>query len=514
MGKIIGIDLGTTNSCVAVLENGNPVIIHTGLGSRFIQSAVRVLDNGEVIVGENAYRARILDPQNTITSIKRFIGRHYNEVFDIATTVPYNVIPGSNNLAMVEINGNEFSPQTISAMILQSLKSAAETYLGQEITEAVITIPAYFNEAQRQATKEAGEMCGLIVRRIINEPTAAALAYGYNKGLNNYKIAVFDLGGGTFDITILELGEGVFEVKSISGDGFLGGNDFDEHIIRWLVEELELEYNLDISQNPEALQYIRDVSITAKCDLSVATQTVINIPASLIGNKTKNDVEIILTRDKFEEICEELFERLKSPCITALANAGGRSIDKVILVGGATRMSRISEIVKEIFGINPSKSVNPDEAVALGAAIQGAVMTGEVKDVLLLDVVKHGLGVETEKGTVILIIQEDTTIPTKKTETFSTAFDNQTSVEIHILQGNDNLAINNKSLGRFILENIPPAPSGTPKIDVTFDIDANAILHITAKDQATGKEVKVRIEPLTGLTKDEYEQTLPTIKKV
>ncbi|MCW3110370.1 MAG: dnaK [Segetibacter sp.] len=511
MGKIIGIDLGTTNSCVAVIENGVPVIIETGLGSRILKSAVRILENGEIVVGENAYRARILDPENTITGIKRFMGRRYNEVFDISQTVPYKIVIGDNNLAMINAHENFYTPQYISASILRALKVSAETHLEEEISEVVITVPAYFNEIQRQATIEAGEIAGFNVRRIINEPTSAALAYGLNKTKLDAKIAIFDLGGGTFDISILELGEGVFEVKSISGDGFLGGDDFDTMIVKWILHELEIRYSIDLSQDPVALELIREAATKAKCELSFVEEAPIELP--VIDNK---NFILNITRLKFEEICEELFERLINPCEVALKEAeySSNQIEQVILIGGATRMPKITEIVMRVFGALPLKGINPDEAVALGAAVQAGVLSGSVKDVLLLDVTAIALGVETVGGVTTKMINANTTIPTRKTQIFTTSLNNQTSIELNILEGEDKLAINNKSIGRIILEGIEASIAGEPQIEVTFDIDANGKLNVSAKDKLVGNTKTIRIEGLTGLSKDEQSKKILSVKHV
>ena len=498
MAQVIGIDLGTTNSLVAVMEGGKPTIIPNLLGSRKTPSVVRILENGNYIVGENAAKARITDPKNTVAGIKRFIGRRYNEVMDLVPTVPFNVVLGTNNLAMIRCYGIDYSPQVISAMILQYLRASAEKYLGKKVTQAVITVPAYFGDLQRQATYDAGKIAGLEVLRIITEPTAASYAYGLDK-TNNETIIVFDLGGGTFDITVLEVGDGVFEVLGQKGDGFLGGDDFDNRIIDWIIEEIKFEYKVDISNNLLALQRVAEVAKKAKCELSEVSQTQINIPYLMKKDEDFLNLELILTRTKFEEICEELFERLISPCEQAMKDArlSPSDIDKFILVGGATRMKKVSKIIERVYKIKPSNSVNPDEAVALGAAIQAGILAGAVKDILLLDTTTHSLGIETEGGVAIRIIPRNTTIPTKKSETFSTLLDGQTSVEVHIIQGEGKLAIENQTLSRFILDEIPPAPNGVPQIEVTFDIDANGILNVNAKDKLTGKEKSLSIKVST-----------------
>jgi molecular chaperone DnaK len=511
MSKIIGIDLGTSNSCAAVMEGGSLTMIRTTLGSRITKSVVRFPVTGEPIVGEHAYRTRLIDPQNTITGIKRFIGRRYNEVFDIARTVPFKVVIGKNNLAMVEAHNNVYSPQVISAMILRSLKSSAENYLGQAVNKAVITIPAYFNDSQREATKEAGQMAGLEVVRIINEPTAAAMVYGLHKKRDEI-VAVFDLGGGTFDISILEVGEGVVEVRAVSGDNFLGGDDFSNKIVEWMVEEFILDQGLDLSLDPFALQLVREAAEKAKCDLSTLPQTSIEILLLPLG-KNINNLNLVLTRQKFNEICAELFERLFQPCELALKHAESRPT-KVILVGGATRMAKISEVVKTIFGVEPSKSINPDEAVALGAAIQAGVLSGEKTDILLLDLTANSLGVETECGEMMVMLKGNTTIPTIKSAIFSTCLDNQTSVEIHVLEGEGVSVLDNRSLGRFILDGITPAPAGVPQIEVTFDIDPNSILNVSAKDMATGREQKLTVKAVTGLSEDDRAQRVFEVREV
>ncbi len=515
MSKIIGIDLGTTNSCVAVLEGGKPVVIPTGLGSRTTKSVVRFVADGQPVVGEHAYRTRLVDPRNTVAGIKRFIGRRYNEAFDIARAAPFKVVIGQNNLAMIESYGHEYSPQFISGMILKSLKSSAEHYLGEPVNKAVITIPAYFNDAQREATKEAGKMAGLEVMRIINEPTAAAMAYHVGKGREE-RIAVFDLGGGTFDISILDVGEGVLEVKSVSGDNFLGGDDFDDRIVTWIVEEFAIDTGLDLSSDPTARLLITEAAVKAKHDLSSLPETNVTIPFIPLEKKTAPSLNLVLTRNKFNEICDELFERLIQPCETALkqANLKGENIEKVILVGGATRMPRIDQVVKRVFGKEPNKSVNPDEAVALGAAIQAAVLSGDKTDVLLLDVTANALGVECDDGTNLVLLEENTTIPTRKSELFSTALDNQTSVEVHVLEGSAKLAIDNRSLGRIVIDGIPPAPRGMPQIEVIFDIDANGIVNVSVKDIGTGRQAQLTLRAATGLSDDDRAKFVSEIREI
>ena len=507
MGKVIGIDLGTTNSCVAVMEGGEPVIISNNEGFRTTPSVVAFTKTGERIIGHPAKRQAITNPKNTVYSIKRFMGRFYDEVNHEIEQVPYEVVRGANNVARVKVSDKVYSPPEISAMVLQKMKQTAEDYLGEKVTEAVITVPAYFNDAQRQATKEAGVIAGFDVKRIINEPTAASLAYGLDKKKDE-KIAVFDFGGGTFDISILEIGDGVFEVKSTNGDTHLGGDDIDQRLINWMAEEFKKQEGIDLKKDPMALQRLKEAAEKAKVELSSTLQTEINLPFITATESGPKHLVMTLTRAKYEQLCDDLFQKTIEPVEKALKDANIRAsdIDEIILVGGSTRIPRVQEIVKDLFGKEAHKGVNPDEVVAVGAAIQGGVLVGDVKDVLLLDVTPLSLGIETLGGVFTRLIEANTTIPTKKSQIFSTAADSQTSVEIHVLQGDREMAVYNRTIGRFHLDGIPPAPRGIPQIEVAFDIDANGILSVSAKDKATNKEQNIRIEASSGLTKEEIEK--------
>ncbi len=514
MGKVIGIDLGTTNSCVAVIEGKDSVVITNAEGGRTTPSVVAFTKEGNRLVGQPAKRQAITNPTNTIYSVKRFMGRKFNEVAREMEEVPYKIISGPGGRSQVQVGADSYSPPEVSAMVLQKMKQTAEEYLGEKVEDAVITVPAYFNDSQRQATKDAGKIAGLNVLRIINEPTAAALAYGLDKK-NDETIAVFDLGGGTFDVSVLELGDGVFEVKSTNGDTHLGGDDWDQAIIEWLVSEFKKSEGIDLSKDPMGMQRLKEASEKAKVELSSTSSTEINLPYITADQTGPKHLVLTLTRAKFENLTSDLFKRLRQPCLNAIKDAGltAAEINEVILVGGSSRIPMVQAIVKEIFGKEPNKSVNPDEVVAMGAAIQGGVLSGSVSDVLLLDVTPLSMGIETLGGVCTRLIERNTTIPTKKSETFSTAADNQTQVEIHILQGERQMATDNKSLGRFVLDGIPPAPRGTPQVEVTFDIDANGIMHVSAKDKASGKEQSIRIEASSGLTDAEKEAMINDAEK-
>ena len=508
MGRIIGIDLGTTNSCVAVMEGGEPVVIQNSEGQRTTPSMVAFTGKGERLIGQPAKNQMVTNPENTVFSIKRFMGRRFGEVSEEISMVPYNVVKDSSGGARVDISGKQYSPPEISAAILQKMKETAEDYLGEDVTEAVITVPAYFNDAQRQATKDAGRIAGLEVKRIVNEPTAASLAYGFGKENKEEKIAVYDLGGGTFDISILELGDGVFEVKSTNGDTHLGGDNFDQKIIDWLVESFKSDYGIDLGKDRMALQRLKEAAEKAKKELSSTQSTDINLPFITADSSGPKHLQYSLTRSKFEQMVEDLVQKTKQPCQLALKDAGldASDVDEVILVGGSTRIPAVQRLVKELFKRDPHKGVNPDEVVAMGAAIQGGILGGDVKDVLLLDVTPLSLGIETLGGVFTKLIERNTTIPTRKSQIFSTAADNQTAVSIHVLQGEREMASQNRTLGRFDLVGIPPAPRGVPQIEVSFDIDANGIVHVSAKDLGTGKEQKIRIESSSGLSESEIDK--------